>query len=166
METYRLKIKSVPDTKKEIDQLKSEGKRIVFTNGCFDILHTGHLRYLYASRELGDYLVVGLNSDQSVKVIKGPERPVIPQDQRAEMLAAMGFVDGVVLFDEDDPLELIKQLMPDILVKGEDWGEDDIIGSDVVKAAGGEVHRISFVSGFSTTDIIKKIKSSAGLNEI
>ncbi|MBN1848964.1 MAG: D-glycero-beta-D-manno-heptose 1-phosphate adenylyltransferase [Deltaproteobacteria bacterium] len=158
METYRLKIKNISDARKEMVLLKTNGKKIVFTNGCFDILHIGHLRYLYKAKQLGDFLMVGLNSDRSVRSIKGPERPIIPQDQRAEMLAAIGFVDGVILFDEDDPLELIKQLMPDILVKGEDWSEDDIIGSDVVKAGGGEVQRIPLVSGFSTTELIKKIK--------
>lgn len=158
METYRLKIKDPLEAKKEIARLKAEGKKIVFTNGCFDILHAGHLRYLFAARELGDYLIVGLNSDQSVKVIKGPERPIMPQEQRAEMLAALGFVDGVVLFDEDNPLELITHLIPDVLVKGEDWQEDDIIGADVVRTAGGEVKRIPFVPGFSTSDIIIKIK--------
>ncbi|MBW2610188.1 MAG: D-glycero-beta-D-manno-heptose 1-phosphate adenylyltransferase [Deltaproteobacteria bacterium] len=158
MESYRLKIKDLSDAKKEIDRLKAEGKKIVFTNGCFDILHPGHIRYLYAARELGDYLIVAVNSDKSVQTIKGPDRPMLPQDQRTEMLAAFGFVDAVVIFDEDNPLNVIKHLMPDILVKGGDWKEDEIIGADVVKAAGGEVRRISFVSGFSTSDIIQKIK--------
>ena len=158
MEKYRLKIKKLGEAKKEIDQLKSKGKRIVFTNGCFDILHPGHLRYLYIARGLGDYLIVGLNSDRSVKAIKGTARPILPQEQRAEMLAGLGFVDGIVIFDEDNPLKLIENLMPHVLVKGGDWQEDDIIGADVVKAASGEVRRIPFVSGFSTTDIIKSIQ--------
>ena len=158
MEKYRLKIKDLHDANKEIKQLKVEGKKIVFTNGCFDILHPGHTRYLYAARELGDYLIVAINSDSSVKAIKGPDRPVIPQDQRAEILAAMECVDGVIIFYEDDPLEVIKYLMPDILVKGGDWNEQDIVGADIVKGAGGEVKRISFFNGFSTSEIIKRIE--------
>ena len=157
MEKYRLKIKELPEAKKEIDRLKSENKKIVFTNGCFDILHIGHARYLYAAKELGDCLIVAVNSDRSVKSIKGPGRPVMNQAERTELLAAFQSVDMVVIFDEDTPLEVIRYLMPDILVKGGDWKEEDIIGSDVVKAAGGEVHRIPFVNGVSTTDIIKKI---------
>ncbi len=158
MEKYRLKIKKLPELKREIDHLKSKGKRIVFTNGCFDILHPGHTRYLCSARELGDYLVVAVNSDKSVKAIKGEGRPILSQEARADLLAALSFVDGVVIFDEDNPLKVIQYLSPDILVKGEDWAEGDIIGADVVKEAGGEVKRIPFISGFSTTDIIKKIK--------
>lgn len=157
MEKYRLKIKTLSGLKEEIDPLKAEGKKIVFTNGCFDILHPGHTRYLSAARDLGDYLVVAVNSDRSVKVIKGEGRPILSQEERAELLAALGCVDGVYIFDEDDPLKVIQFLMPDILVKGGDWSEDEIIGADVVKRAGGEVRRIQFVSGFSTTEVIKKI---------
>jgi len=158
MEKYRLKIKKLPDAKKEIDGLKALGKKIVFTNGCFDILHIGHARYLYEARGLGDHLIVALNSDRSVRAIKGPERPVINQDERAEMVAALGFVDSVIIFDEETPLKAIEFLMPDILVKGGDWKIEDIIGSDVVMAAGGEVKNISFVEGSSTSGIIKKIE--------
>jgi D-beta-D-heptose 7-phosphate kinase/D-beta-D-heptose 1-phosphate adenosyltransferase len=158
MEKYRLKIKKLPELKGEIDHLKSKGKRIVFTNGCFDILHPGHTRYLCSARELGDYLVVAVNSDKSVKAIKGEGRPILHQEARVDLLAALSFVDGVVIFDEDNPLKMIQYLLPDILVKGEDWAEGDIIGADVVKEAGGEVKRIPFISGFSTTEIIKKIK--------
>jgi rfaE bifunctional protein nucleotidyltransferase chain/domain len=158
MESYRFKIKDHSSMKREIDGLKSKGKRIVFTNGCFDILHPGHTRYLYAARELGDYLIVAVNSDTSVTRIKGDERPVQPQEVRTEMLAALGCVDGVVLFDEEDPLKLIQYLMPDVLVKGGDWTEDKIIGADVVKEAGGEVKTIPFVTGFSTTDVINRLK--------
>ena len=158
MEKYRLKVKNLSDLKREIDQLKSEGKRIVFTNGCFDILHPGHTRYLYSARQLGDYLVVAVNSDRSVKAVKGEGRPILSQEARADLLAAFSFVDGVTIFDEDNPLKVIQYLSPDILVKGGDWAEGDIIGADVVKEAGGDVKRIPFISGFSTTDIIKKIK--------
>ncbi|MGD9075839.1 MAG: D-glycero-beta-D-manno-heptose 1-phosphate adenylyltransferase [Desulfobacteraceae bacterium] len=159
MEDYRSKIKSHEQAKKEIDQLKTEGKRVVFTNGCFDILHPGHARYLYTARALGDYLVVAVNSDQSVRAIKGEGRPILLQDARAELLAALSCVDGVVVFDEEDPLKVIQYLMPHILVKGGDWKEEEIIGADVVKKAGGEVVRIPYIGGFSTTDIIKKIRN-------
>ncbi len=159
-EDYRAKIKQPADLKAEIDDLKSRGGKIVFTNGCFDILHRGHTRYLAAARALGDYLVVALNSDRSVRTIKGPERPITPEDERAELLAALASVDGVVIFDEENPYRIIRYLVPDILVKGGDWPEDKIIGADVVRGAGGEVKRIPFVEGHSTTDIVKKIKNS------
>jgi len=157
MERYRLKIKELPEIKEEIERFKAEGKRIVFTNGCFDILHPGHTRYLFSARELGDYLIVAVNSDRSVRAIKGSGRPVIPQDERAELLAALECVDGVVIFDEDNPLKVIQYLVPNILVKGGDWEEDEIIGADVVNGAGGEVRRIPFISGHSTTDILKRM---------
>ncbi|MDB9822176.1 D-glycero-beta-D-manno-heptose 1-phosphate adenylyltransferase [Deltaproteobacteria bacterium] len=158
MEKYRLKIKDLPEAKKEINRLKSENKKIVFTNGCFDILHIGHTRYLYAAKKLGDCLIVAVNSDSSVKSIKGPGRPVINQAGRTEILAALECVDMVVIFEKDNPLEVIKYFMPDILVKGGDWNEEDIIGSDVIRAAGGKVRIIPFVTGSSTSDIIKKIE--------
>jgi rfaE bifunctional protein nucleotidyltransferase chain/domain len=158
MEEYRLKIKDLPLIKKEMEQLRAQGKRIVFTNGCFDILHPGHSRYLWAARQLGDYLIVAVNSDRSVRAIKGPGRPIMSQEERTELLAALGFVDAVVIFDEDNPLQVIEALVPDILVKGGDWPEDRIIGADVVQRAGGEVRRIPFVTGHSTTAIIEKTK--------
>jgi len=142
------------------DGLKKEGKRIVFTNGCFDILHPGHTRYLQAAKALGDFLVVAVNSDRSVRSIKTPDRPVTPEQDRAELLAALGCVDGVVLFDQEDPLEVISRLVPHVLVKGGDWAEDAIIGGELVKNAGGEVRRIPFEPGYSTTDIIRKIKNA------
>ena len=160
MESYRTKIKDLKTLKKDTKRLKSEGKKIVFTNGCFDILHPGHTRYLYAARILGDYLIVAVNSDRSTKAIKGPDRPINSQEARAEVLAALECVDGVVIFDEDDPFKVIKFLMPDILVKGGDWAEDEIIGADIVKEGGGDVRRIPYVSGYATTDIIKKIRES------
>ena len=158
MDEYRKKIQTLSEIKKTIDQLKVNRKRIVFTNGCFDLLHTGHTRYLSAAKALGDYLVVAVNSDRSVKAIKGPKRPVMTQEDRVELLAALDAVDGVVIFDEENPLKVIQYLMPDILVKGGDWKEDEIIGADVVKETGGEVKRIPYVSGYSSSDIIKKIK--------
>jgi D-glycero-beta-D-manno-heptose 1-phosphate adenylyltransferase len=159
LENYRLKIKDIHDAKKEIKKLKALGKRIVFTNGCFDILHIGHARYLFEARCLGDHLIVAINSDRSVSAIKGPGRPVNKQDERAEMLAALGFVDSVFVFDEETPLKAIESLMPDILVKGGDWKVQDIVGSDIVCAAGGTVRSLPFVDGYSTTGIINKIES-------
>ncbi|MBN1625914.1 MAG: D-glycero-beta-D-manno-heptose 1-phosphate adenylyltransferase [Deltaproteobacteria bacterium] len=157
MDDYRIKVKRLDDARKEVEELKSVGKKIVFTNGCFDILHVGHARYLQEAKGLGDYLIVAVNSDRSVRAIKGPKRPVVSQDERAEMLAALGFVDAVVIFDEETPLKVIECLVPDVLVKGGDWRHEDIVGGDVVLAAGGEVRSIAFVEGVSTTGIIKKI---------
>ena len=157
MDTQYKKIKTLEKAIEECDRIKGLGKRIVFTNGCFDILHPGHTRYLYAAKELGDFLVVALNSDHSVRIIKGPKRPILGEQARAELLAALECVDLIVIFDEDNPLRVISNLLPDILVKGGDWAEDEIIGADVVKRRGGEVKRIPFVTGFSTTDIITKI---------
>ncbi len=144
----RAKIKDI------ITQLKNEGKRVVFTNGCFDIIHAGHVRYLTEAKKLGDILVIGLNSDSSVSMIK-PGRPIIPEQQRAEVLSALSMVDYITLFNEDTPYELIKEIKPDILVKGADWDLKNIVGNDIVK----EVHTIPFVEGISTTEIIKKIQS-------
>jgi rfaE bifunctional protein nucleotidyltransferase chain/domain len=158
MENYRLKIKTLPEVKKEIEELKAQGKRIVLTNGVFDLLHPGHTRYLSAARDLGDYLIVAVNSDRSVQAIKGPYRPILVQDERMELLAALSSVDAVVLFHEDNPLKVIEYLMPHVLVKGGDWSEDKIIGADAVKKAGGKVKRIPFASGYSSTTIIEKIQ--------
>ena len=158
MEEYRKKIRALSSLKKESEELKAQGKRIVFTNGCFDLLHPGHMRYLYAARQMGDYLVVAVNTDRSVKIIKGANRPIQSQDERAELLAALSFVDAVVLFDEDNPLKVIQRLVPNVLVKGGDWTEDKIIGADVVRKAGGVVKSLPFVSGYSTSAIIEKIR--------
>lgn len=137
-----------------ISQHKSHGEKIVFTNGCFDILHVGHIRYLTEAKKLGDILVIGLNSDNSVSRIK-PGRPIIPEAQRAEVLSALHMVNYITLFDEDTPYELIKEIKPDVLVKGADWRQEDIVGRDIVS----EVHTIPFVEGVSTSEIIKKIKN-------
>ncbi len=158
MGKYREKIKTIEEVKKECDRLKKMGKRIVFTNGCFDLLHPGHTRYLEAAKQLGDYLVVAVNSDRSVRSIKGAHRPIQNEQVRMELLAALGFVDTVFLFHEDTPLNAIQYLLPDILVKGGDWAEEEIVGADVVIGAGGQVKRIPFVSGYSTTEIIEKVK--------
>jgi len=139
-------------------ELRSRGKRIVFTNGCFDILHVGHLRYLWEAARQGDVLVVGVNSDDSVRSLeKGDERPIVPQDERAEMVAALKPVDYVVIFDEPDPLHTILAVRPDVLVKGADWDEENIIGAKEVKSWGGTVFRARLVDDRSTTDIIEKI---------
>lgn len=135
------------------------GKKIVFTNGCFDILHAGHVDYLTQARDLGGFLVIGLNSDDSVKRLnKGPERPINTQEARAKVLAGLGCVDAIVVFDQDTPYELIKLVQPDVLVKGGDWKPEDIVGNDIVKARGGITTTIPFVDGFSTTGIVKKLK--------
>jgi rfaE bifunctional protein nucleotidyltransferase chain/domain len=157
VEKYRLKIKELAVAKKDIDNLKSQNKKIVFTNGCFDILHIGHTRYLHAARALGDRLIVAVNSDRSVRSIKGPGRPVLNQEERTEILAALESVDLVVIFDQDDPLKVIEYFVPDVLVKGGDWKEVDIIGADIVKKAGGKVLTIPFISGYSSSHIIKRI---------
>jgi len=151
------KIKSPNQLKKILGVLKRQGKKIVFTNGCFDILHVGHIRYLSQARKLGDILVVGLNTDRSVRTIKGEKRPLVCENERAEVLSALKVVDYVVLFDEPDPLALIKALKPSILVKGADWMEDKIIGGDVIKQSGGRGVRIPLVPGSSSTNLIEKI---------
>ncbi|MBW2094225.1 MAG: D-glycero-beta-D-manno-heptose 1-phosphate adenylyltransferase [Deltaproteobacteria bacterium] len=157
MKQYWEKIRSLEDLKRECADLRAAGKRIAFTNGCFDILHPGHARYLYEARALADFLIVAVNSDSSVKAVKGPGRPIFPEQARAELLAALGFVDAVLIFDEETPLRVIKELLPDILVKGADWAEEEIVGADVVKNRGGEVKRIPTVEGFSSSDIIERI---------
>jgi len=139
-------------------RLDNEGKKIVFTNGCFDILHVGHIRYMQEASKLGDILVVGLNSDNSVRRLKGPDRPINSQDERAEMLASLEFVDYVVIFDEDTPYDLIMKIQPDVLVKGGDYNPNNVVGKDIVEARGGELRLINFVEGKSTTNIINKIK--------
>ncbi|MFQ5586870.1 MAG: D-glycero-beta-D-manno-heptose 1-phosphate adenylyltransferase [Thermodesulfobacteriota bacterium] len=143
--------------KKILPGLREEGKTTVFTNGCFDIIHAGHVRYLSKARGLGDILIVGLNSDASVRRIKGNRRPVVPQRERAEVLAALECVDYVVIFNEPTPLALIEAIEPDILVKGADWAGNDIVGADIVNSKGGRVARMRLVRGMSTTNIIQKI---------
>lgn len=145
--------------KEKLAQLQEEGKRVVFTNGCFDLLHIGHVRYLQAARKQGDCLVVAVNSDSSVQQIKRAGRPIIPEAQRAEVVAALGFVDWVTLFDESDPLTLIRLLRPNVLVKGADWPEDEIIGAAEVKESGGKVVRIPLEEGMSTSEVINRISA-------
>ena len=141
-----------------VARLRAAGKRIVFTNGMFDLLHIGHLRYLQHARTLGDALIVGLNSDRSVRANKGPQRPITPEAERAEVLEALSCVDGVVIFDEETPHDLIAAIQPDVLVKGADWAEGAIVGRDIVEARGGRVVRVALEPGQSTSAIIGKIK--------
>jgi D-glycero-beta-D-manno-heptose 1-phosphate adenylyltransferase len=141
-----------------VSRLRAAGRTIVFTNGVFDLLHIGHLRYLQYARSLGDALIVGINSDRSVRANKGPQRPITPQAERAEVLEALACVDGVVAFDEETPYALIAALQPDVLVKGADWAEDAIVGRDIVEARGGRVVRAPIEPGHSTSAIIAKIR--------
>jgi D-beta-D-heptose 7-phosphate kinase/D-beta-D-heptose 1-phosphate adenosyltransferase len=159
METLS-KILALNEFLEKSDILRNTGKRLVFTNGCFDILHAGHVRYLQAAKIEGDILLVGLNSDQSVRKIKGAKRPLIRQEQRAEILAALACIDYIILFDEVDPLNLIEAIGPDILVKGSDWDEKDIIGAESVKKTGGRVVRVPVIPEISTSLIIEKIIKS------
>ena len=142
-----------------VAQLRAARKTVVFTNGVFDLLHPGHVRYLAEARRLGDVLIVGVNSDRSVRAIKGPGRPITPEAERAEILAALASVDGVVVFDEDTPHAVIGRLQPDVLVKGADWGADRIVGRDIVEGRGGRVVRIPLAPGYSTTAILARIRS-------
>ncbi len=140
---------------------RTEGQRVVFTNGCFDLMHVGHTRYLQAARNLGDLLVVGVNTDRSLHALnKGSDRPIVPERQRAEVLAALACVDYVVLFDEPDPGRLISEIQPDVLVKGGDWSPDKIIGRETVEARGGVVTTIPLVPGVSTTALVEKIRKT------
>jgi D-beta-D-heptose 7-phosphate kinase/D-beta-D-heptose 1-phosphate adenosyltransferase len=151
------KIVALEDLVTKLNKARESGLKVVFTNGCFDLLHVGHVRYLAEAKSHGGLLVVGLNSDTSVKMIKGPNRPIVRQDHRAEILASLMSVDYVVYFDEPDPLRLIQTIKPDVLVKGEDWAEDAIIGAEDVKSKGGKIVRISFVEPGSTTSMIESI---------
>lgn len=143
-----------------VAEARAAGKRIVFTNGVFDILHPGHVRYLQASRAHGDLLIVGLNSDASVRRNKGPERPINPQDERAEVLAALACVDAVSIFDDDTPAEIIRRVQPDVLVKGADWPADQIVGRDTVEARGGRVVLEPVERGYSTSAIIQRARQT------
>lgn len=153
------KIVNFKEIEKIVSGLKKSGKKIVFTNGCFDILHKGHISYLYSAKELGDILIIGLNSDSSIKRIKGDKRPILSEDERSFILSALEMVDYVVIFDEDTPYELIKLIKPDILVKGGDWDVEKIVGKDIVESYNGKVLNIPYVEGKSTTNIIERILS-------
>ncbi len=147
-----------------VAELKRNGRRVVFTNGCFDLLHPGHIHCLEQARSLGDVLVVAINSDAGVRQLKGDSRPVIPQDERAEVLAALAAVDFVVIFDEATPQELLARLLPDVLVKGGDWGPEEIVGRKEVEASGGRVVSIPYEPGHSTTEILERIGGAGPLS--
>lgn len=160
MEESAGKIVSLEAAKAKVKEWQQAGSKVVFTNGCFDLIHLGHVDYLEKARQLGDKLVLGLNTDDSVSRFKGPERPLQDQHSRARVLASMQFIDLVVFFNEDTPLNLISALVPNILVKGSDYLTENIVGADVVKKAGGVVKTIDFVPGYSTTRIVEKIKKT------
>ena len=152
----------VPEAVTLVESRRRQGQRIVFTNGVFDLLHPGHVRYLQAARREGDALIVGINSDRSVRANKGPSRPIMPEHERAEVLEALACVDAVVVFDEETPAVIIEALQPDVLVKGADWAADAIVGRDTVEARGGKVVRMPIESGWSTSAIIERARSGSG----
>jgi D-beta-D-heptose 7-phosphate kinase/D-beta-D-heptose 1-phosphate adenosyltransferase len=156
----RQKILSLDEALKERERLRSAGRSLVFTNGVFDLLHPGHIRYLEQAKSLGDALLVALNSDRSVQTLKGPNRPVICQDERAEVMAALRVVDYVTIFDDLSPRSLIAKLLPDVLVKGGDYGLDEIHGREEVESAGGKVVSLPFVAGASTSAIIERMRKA------
>jgi rfaE bifunctional protein nucleotidyltransferase chain/domain len=153
-----MRILSPDDAAAYAESLRRAGQRVVFTNGVFDLLHPGHVRYLQAARAQGDALIVGVNSDRSVSTNKGPSRPIMPERERAEVLGALACVDAVVVFDEETPAAIIRRIQPDVLVKGADWAADAIVGRDTVEARGGRVVRVPVEEGWSTSAIIEKIK--------
>ena len=153
------KIKSCDELLTAVSHHKKEGKKIVFTNGCYDLIHVGHVRCFKEGKNLGDILIVALNSDRSVRTLKGPPRPIVPEAERAEIIAALECVDFVTIFDQDDPLEIISAIRPDILVKGGDWALNTIVGRDIVESYGGQVIALPLVPGVSTTRIIETIVS-------
>jgi D-beta-D-heptose 7-phosphate kinase/D-beta-D-heptose 1-phosphate adenosyltransferase len=156
------KLKSLVELTAIAAAARAKGQIVVFTNGCFDLLHRGHVHTLRQAKAAGDLLIVAINSDRSVKSIKAPHRPILPETDRLELIAAMEMVDYVILFDEPDPYKLIAAIKPQVLAKGGDWSSDKIIGADIVEAAGGRVAVIPYLKGFSTTEIIERIRNSDG----
>jgi rfaE bifunctional protein nucleotidyltransferase chain/domain len=156
------KLKSLEEIKAIVVEARNKRKKVAFTNGCFDLLHRGHVHVLREARACGDVLIVGINSDESVKQIKGPTRPVLPESDRCELVGAMEMVDFVILFNEPDPYNLIAAIRPDVLVKGGDWNSEKIIGANLVQEAGGRVVVVPYIKGFSTTEIIERITNSDG----
>ncbi len=156
------KIRTIKELKSILTRLKAEGKKIVFTNGCFDILHYGHVQYLEKAKQKGDILIVGLNSDASVKRIKGNSRPVVAEKDRAKVLSGLESVNFVVLFRQDTPLKIIHEIRPDILIKGADWQKNKIVGADFVSSYGGKIYTVKLANGRSTTNLIKKIAEKFG----
>ncbi|MCK9163298.1 MAG: D-glycero-beta-D-manno-heptose 1-phosphate adenylyltransferase [Bacteroidales bacterium] len=159
IELIKNKISSLESLKLKLSEWEKEGKKIVFTNGCFDIIHQGHIDYLAKAKDLGDILIIGLNTDRSVREIKGKTRPIQDEKSRAIILASMQFIDAIVYFSEPTPYQLIKAIQPDILVKGADYKPEEIIGYDIVQAKGGEIKTLTFLEGYSTSEIEKKILS-------
>ena len=159
MKTSERRIFTADDAAELARRIQASGGTVVFTNGVFDLLHPGHIRYLQDARALGDALIVAVNSDRSVRAIKGPARPINPEHERAELLLGLTCVDAAVIFDEDTPHAIISRIQPDVLVKGADWGPDNIVGRDVVEARGGRVVRIDLAPGFSTTSLIAKTRT-------
>lgn len=155
----RDKIRAVQELKAVVTQAKTEGRKVVFTNGCFDLIHRGHVYLLREAKKLGDLLIVGLNSDSSIKKIKGPGRPILPEADRAELIAALEMVDYVTLFDEPDPFNVIQELRPNVLVKGGDWSRDAVVGRDIVEKDGGTVAVIPYLEGHSTTELIERMRT-------
>ncbi|SFG65277.1 D-glycero-beta-D-manno-heptose 1-phosphate adenylyltransferase [Pontibacter chinhatensis] len=153
------KIYTLPQLLKQVQAWREQGQKIVFTNGCFDLLHLGHVDYLEKAKQLGDKLVLGLNTDASISRIKGPSRPLQDEMSRARVMASLLFIDAVVHFDEDTPLKLIEAVQPDILVKGDDYAVEQIVGHEVVQARGGSVMTVPLVKGYSTTNIVRKIEN-------
>lgn len=153
------KLKSLEELAAIAARARAAGTIVVFTNGCFDLLHRGHVHLLRRAKALGDLLIVGLNSDRSVAGLKGPARPILPETDRIELIAAMEMVDYVVLFDEPDPFRVIEAILPNVLVKGGDWSAERIVGADIVAAHGGHVEVVPYLSGFSTTELIERIRS-------
>ena len=160
LKTLNSKVYNLDALTNQVEQWKMAGKKVVFTNGCFDIIHRGHIEVLARTADLGDKLVIGLNSDQSIQKLKGKDRPVIDEQSRAILLAALSFVDAIVLFSEDTPLKLISTFLPDVLAKGGDYEIETIVGHEIVQQNGGKVKLVPFVDGFSSTTIIDKIKKS------
>ena len=150
------KIKSLDELKVITENATGEGKTVVFTNGCFDLVHPGHVHLLRQAKALGDILIVAVNTDRSIKEIKGPNRPILPEDGRGALLTAMEMVDYVIFFDEPNPTRLIAALKPSVLVKGGDWGRDEVVGSEIVEKNGGRVELIPYLKGYSTTEIIER----------
>jgi len=160
LKTLNSKIYNLDALITQVEQWKATGNKVVFTNGCFDIIHRGHIEVLARTADLGDKLIIGLNSDQSIQKLKGEDRPIIDEQSRAILLAALSFVDAIVLFSEDTPLKLISTLLPDVLAKGGDYEIETIVGHEIVQKNGGKVKLVPFLDGFSSTTIIDKIKNS------
>ena len=160
LNTIKSKIYLLEGLKAQVDSWKETGEKVVFTNGCFDILHRGHIEALARTADLGNRLIIGLNSDQSIQALKGENRPIVNEDSRAILLASLSFVDAVVLFSEETPLNLISTLMPDVLAKGGDYEIETIVGHKIVQNNGGKVILVPFIDGYSSTNIIEKIKNT------